>query len=40
LCPVAEDLQPRLLQFRTNYWNLDDAYKQSEVLQETIKSFC
>lgn len=36
LCPVAESLQPRLLQFRTNYWNWDDAQRQTEVLRATL----
>ena len=39
LCPVAERLQPRLLQFKTNYWNSADAVKQAEVLRATLKSF-
>ena len=37
LCPVAEKLQPRLLQFKTNYWNLDLAYEQAEILVKTLK---
>jgi perosamine synthetase len=39
LCPVAEHLQPRLMQFKTNYWDLDQAYKQAEILNNTLKSF-
>jgi perosamine synthetase len=38
LCPVAEDLQPRLLQFKTNYWNISDALIQVEALKKTIKN--
>ena len=38
LCPVAESLQPRLLQFKTNYWNLDDARQQAEILRRTVQS--
>jgi len=38
-CPKAEDLQPRLLQFKTNYWDIDDAHKQAEILNKTLKSF-
>jgi perosamine synthetase len=39
LCPAAERIQPRLLQFKTNYWNLDDAARQAEILRRTIRSF-
>jgi perosamine synthetase len=39
LCPVAERLQPRLLQFKTNYWDFDRAEKQAEILAKTLKSF-
>lgn len=39
LCPNAEYLQPRLLQFKTNYWNWDDAEQQAEILAKTIKEF-
>jgi perosamine synthetase len=39
LCPVAERIQPRLLQFKTNYWNLEDAARQAEILRKTIRSF-
>ena len=39
LCPVAEQIAPRLLQFKTNYWNIDAAVKQAEVLRKTLKSF-
>ena len=36
LCPNAEYLQPRLMQFKTNYWNLDDAKKQADILFKTL----
>lgn len=39
LCPVAERVQPRLLQFKTNYWNRADGEVQAEALRQTIKSF-
>lgn len=39
LCPVAESLQPRLLQFKTNYWTWSDAERQAEVLADTIAHF-
>lgn len=39
LCPVAEDLQERILQFKTNYWNEQDAAKQMKILKKTIEFF-
>lgn len=39
LCPVAEYLQPRMIQLKTNYWNIDDAKKQAEILKKTIDEF-
>ena len=39
LCPVAEKIQPRLLQFKTNYWDTDDAERQAEILRQTISYF-
>lgn len=39
LCPVAEELQGKLLQFKTNYWKIEDAIKQAEVLKKTIDYF-
>jgi perosamine synthetase len=39
LCPNAEFLQPRMIQLKTNYWNLDDAKGQAEILNKTISEF-
>ena len=39
LCPNAEYLQPRMIQMKTNYWNLDDAEKQADILHKTVKDF-
>lgn len=39
LCPVAEKLQPKLLQFKTNYFNVGRFQKQLEALQKTIQHF-
>ena len=39
LCPVAERIQPQLVQFKTNYWDLDRAHKQAEILHRTLASF-
>ena len=38
-CPNAERLQPRLLQFKTNYWVWERAELQAEVLGKTIEFF-
>lgn len=38
-CPVAEKLQPRMLQFKTNYWDWEDAEKQLKALKNTLKHF-
>ncbi|MFA7677417.1 MAG: DegT/DnrJ/EryC1/StrS family aminotransferase [Candidatus Omnitrophota bacterium] len=37
LCPVAESLQPNLIQLKTNFESLDYAKKQADILAETIK---
>ena len=39
LCPVSEAVQPRLVQFKTNYWRGSDAQEQAEILQKTLQSF-
>ena len=39
LCPNAEYVQPRMIQMKTNYWNLKEAEVQAEILQRTIKEF-
>lgn len=39
LCINAEYLQPRLMQFKTNYWELSEAEKQAEILDKSIKEF-
>jgi len=37
LCPVAERVQPQLLQFKTNYWDWADAERQAGVLRRTLE---
>ncbi|MFX0133224.1 MAG: DegT/DnrJ/EryC1/StrS family aminotransferase [Candidatus Hodarchaeota archaeon] len=37
LCPMAEKLQPKLMQFKTNYMDLEEARKQAEILRKTIQ---
>ncbi len=39
LCPVSEYLQPRMVQLKTNYWNLDEAKIQSEILNKTLNLY-
>jgi perosamine synthetase len=39
LCPVAEYLQCRMIQFKTNYWNFKEAEIQADILSKTIKIF-
>lgn len=39
LCPNAEYLQPRMIQLKTNYWDLDEAEIQAEILHKTINRF-
>ena len=36
LCPVAESVQKRIMQFKTNYRNLDLAREKSEIFRKTI----
>ena len=38
-CPNAEYLQKRMIQLKTNYWDLDEAKKQAEILKKTIQDF-
>jgi perosamine synthetase len=39
LCPVAEQLQPRLLQFKTNYFDPQDRERAAEALAKTLRYF-
>lgn len=39
LCPTAEFLQARMIQMKTNYWEIKEAEKQAEILRKTIKEF-
>ncbi|MDA1060835.1 MAG: DegT/DnrJ/EryC1/StrS family aminotransferase [bacterium] len=39
LCPVAENLQPRLMQFKTNYRDMDVAAHKVKILKQLIKKF-
>ena len=39
VCRNAEFLQPRLLQFKTNYYKEEDAKRQADILKQTITYF-
>ncbi len=39
LCPVAEKIQPTLLQFKTNYFDEKEAADQAEILRKTAEYF-
>ena len=39
LCPNAEFLQMRMICMKTNYWDLDEAYTQAEILRKTLKEY-
>ncbi|UUX91657.1 DegT/DnrJ/EryC1/StrS aminotransferase family protein [Methanoplanus endosymbiosus] len=39
LCPVAEQVQPHLMQFKTNYRDLNLARKKAEILSQVIEKF-
>lgn len=39
VCPVAEYLQKRILQFKTNYWDLKVAEAKMDILKKTILYF-
>lgn len=39
LCPNAEFLQKRMIQLKTNYFDLEEARVQSEILKKTVKDF-
>jgi len=39
LCPKAEYVQPRMIQLKTNYWDLEEARQQAAILSKTIKEF-
>jgi perosamine synthetase len=39
LCPLAEQIQPKLMQFKTNYRDFDLAKKKADILRAVIKTF-
>jgi perosamine synthetase len=39
LCPNSEFLQERMIQLKTNYWDLKEAKKQADILKKTLNEF-
>ena len=39
LCPIAESIHDRLLQFKTNYWDFEEAREQARILRKTLQFF-
>ncbi len=39
LCPVAEQIQPKIMQFKTNYRDVTLAEKKADILRTVIKKF-
>lgn len=39
ICPVAEEIQPKLMQFVTNYGSVEEAAPKAEALYKTIQYF-
>jgi perosamine synthetase len=39
LCPIAERLEARLMQFKTNYFDLEQRQKAADSLYQTISVF-
>ena len=37
ICPTAEELQKKIMQFKTNYRSLDEAKKKAEILKKLVK---
>ena len=38
-CPIAEKIQPKMMQFKTNYRTIEDAKKQISILKSSLDSF-
>lgn len=39
LCPVAESIQPKIMQFKTNYRDIGLTEKKADILRDVIKKF-
>jgi len=38
-CPTAEEIQPKMMQFKTNYRTIEDAKKQIDIVKSSLDSF-
>ena len=38
-CPVWEEIQPRILMLKTNYFDLDEGERQADILARTLRGF-
>ena len=38
-CPVAEQIQPKMMQFKTNYRTIEEAEKQINIIKSSLDSF-
>ena len=39
VCPVAEELQKKLMIFKTNYRSMDLAHKKAKILKKVIQKY-
>lgn len=39
ICPVAEEIQPKIMQFKTNYRDVELAEKKADILNKVIRKF-
>jgi perosamine synthetase len=39
LCPNAEFLQKRMIQMKTNYWEIEEAYEQARILDKSLSQY-
>ncbi len=39
MCPVWEKIQPRIVMFKTNYFDVTEADRQAEILAQTLRRF-
>ena len=38
-CPIAEKIQPTMMQFKTNYRTIEEAKKNIEVLRKSVEKY-
>ena len=39
VCPVWEKIQPRMIQLKTNYFDLGEARRQADIFADTLRLF-